>query len=191
MSTANAHTASSAKGTADHVNDSDHSLLRLLRLHRRKKRAADPLPVDAAPLGAAPGTAAPAPPAKLTLGQKLADAVASSMGSWAFIIIQSCFLATWIVLNTIGALTADPFPYILLNLMLSFQAAYAAPFIMMSQNRQSEIDRTRAVEDYNINVKAELEIEVLHQKIDTMRNEEIARLTRVLEDVLARLPAKN
>lgn len=192
MSTDNTHLAPARNGASPHVTHNDYSLLHLLRLHRRKKRAAEtqPLPDAAAPPAAAPGTSMETPAAKLSLGQRLADIVASSMGSWAFIIVQSAFLTIWIVLNTIGALTADPFPYILLNLMLSFQAAYAAPFIMMSQNRQSEIDRSRAIDDYNINLKAELEIEVLHQKIDTLRSEDIARLTRALEEILVRLPAK-
>ena len=93
----------------------------------------------------------------LTLGQRIADAVAATMGSWTFIIIQSAILFIWIVLNITAYVEKwDPYPFILLNLALSFQAAYAAPFIMMSQNRQQDIDRKAAEHDYQVNIKAEL-----------------------------------
>ena len=75
----------------------------------------------------------------------------------------------------------DPYPFILLNLILSFQAAYTAPAIMMSQNRQAEVDRSRANSDYEINVKAELEIELLHEKIDLMREQEIRDLSAAVK----------
>ena len=93
------------------------------------------------------------------------------MGSWRFIIIQSAILFVWIVLNVTAFIQKwDPYPFILLNLALSFQAAYAAPFIMMSPvNCQQDIDRLEAENDHQINVKAELEIELLHQKIDALR----------------------
>ena len=121
---------------------------------------------------------------QLTLGQKVADAVAATMGSWKFIIIQSAILAAWITLNLIAVIRHwDPYPFILLNLALSFQAAYAAPFIMMSQNRQADIDRQKAENDYKINIKAELEIELLHQKIDALREKEIALLTQTVSDL--------
>jgi uncharacterized membrane protein len=84
----------------------------------------------------------------------------------------------------------DPYPFILLNLALSFQAAYAAPFIMMSQNRQQDIDRLAAKNDYQINIKAELEIELLHQKIDQIRETEIARLTEAVSDLTELLKAE-
>jgi uncharacterized membrane protein len=88
------------------------------------------------------------------------------MGSWGFIIAQSCLLAVWVILNVVAVIKHwDPYPFILLNLMLSFQAAYAAPIIMMSQNRQTAIDRQGAKHDYEVNMKAELEIELLHDKI--------------------------
>ena len=127
---------------------------------------------------------------QLTVGQKIADTVAATMGSWTFIIVQSIILTAWIILNLIAFIEHwDPYPFILLNLALSFQAAYAAPFIMMSQNRQQDIDRKKAENDYNINVKAELEIEALHAKIDELREKEvlsltnaIAGLTRLLEE---------
>jgi uncharacterized membrane protein len=125
---------------------------------------------------------------KLTVGQKVADVVAATMGSWTFIIIQSAILAVWIVLNVTAFIQKwDPYPFILLNLALSFQAAYTAPVLMMSQNRQSIIDRNAAQHDYDVNLKAELEIELLHQKIDLMREKEIAELIgiiRVLQGAL-------
>jgi uncharacterized membrane protein len=91
----------------------------------------------------------------MTRGAALADWVAETVGSWRFIIIQSVLLGIWITLNVMAFIKHwDPYPFILLNLVLSFQAAYAAPIIMMSQNRQSEIDRRHAEHDYRINVKA-------------------------------------
>lgn len=129
-----------------------------------------------------------APRRALTRGARLADWVASTVGSWRFIIIQSAILAVWIAINIHGYFAHwDPYPFILLNLMLSFQAAYAAPIIMMSQNRQAEIDRRHAEHDYRINVKAELEIELLHSKIDALREQEIQRLTRIIERLSAHL----
>ena len=125
-----------------------------------------------------------------TVGQKIADTVASTMGSWRFIIIQSTILLAWITLNITGwVMKWDPYPFILLNLALSFQAAYAAPFIMMSQNRQQDIDRKQAEGDYQINIKAELEIELLHQKIDQLRENEVLALTRAVESLTEQLKA--
>ena len=122
------------------------------------------------------------------LGQRVADGVAATMGSWRFIIIQTTVLIFWIVLNVTAWVQAwDPYPFILLNLALSFQAAYAAPFIMMSQNRQSEIDRRRATDDYDVNVKAELEIELLHEKIDLLRDKEIAQLVQIIGELTEQL----
>jgi uncharacterized membrane protein len=104
------------------------------------------------------------------------------MGSWRFIIIQSPVLIAWITLNVVAVMHRwDPYPFILLNLALSFQAAYAAPFIMMSQNRQQQIDRKEAADDYRINIKAELEIELLHEKIDRLREKEVVALTEAVE----------
>jgi uncharacterized membrane protein len=120
----------------------------------------------------------------LTLGQKIADQVAATMGSWKFIIIQSGILFVWIVLNVTAYVQKwDPYPFILLNLALSFQAAYAAPFIMMSQNRQQDIDRKEAENDYKINIKAELEIELLHQKVDALREKEVLELTKAVAEL--------
>ncbi|TAH36116.1 MAG: DUF1003 domain-containing protein [Alphaproteobacteria bacterium] len=125
-----------------------------------------------------------APP---TIGQKVADAVAALVGSWGFILLQTALIACWIGLNLFGIINLDPFPFILLNLLLSFQAAYTAPVIMMSQNRQSEIDRRRAENDYAVNLKAELEIEQLHQKIDLLREQEILKLTQIIEQMSAQI----
>lgn len=125
-----------------------------------------------------------------SFGQKIADVVAGVMGSWTFIIGQTVILVLWIAANVIGARGRwDPYPFILLNLALSFQAAYAAPVIMMSQNRQQDVDRRAAENDYRINVKAELEIELLHEKIDQLRAREVLALTesvRCLTELLQR-----
>jgi uncharacterized membrane protein len=125
---------------------------------------------------------------QLTLGQRIADTVAATMGSWTFIIIQSVLLLFWIALNVTAYVQQwDPYPFILLNLALSFQAAYAAPFIMMSQNRQQDIDRKSAEDDFKINIKAELEIELLHQKIDQLRETEVLQLTEAVKELAALL----
>jgi uncharacterized membrane protein len=126
--------------------------------------------------------------AEVTTGQRIADWVAATMGSWNFIIIQSIILLIWIILNVTAFIEQwDPYPFILLNLALSFQAAYAAPFIMMAQNRQQCIDRKAAENDYQINVKAELEIEALHQKIDELREKEVLNLTEAVKELTALL----
>ncbi len=109
------------------------------------------------------------------LGERLADRVARLGGSWSFILVFLTILVGWIVLNTeiLGPRSAfDPYPYIFLNLLLSMIAALQAPVIMMSQNRQSEKDRRRAMYDYQINLKAELEIRELHAKLDQLRERE-------------------
>jgi uncharacterized membrane protein len=125
---------------------------------------------------------------QLTMGQKIADTVAATMGSWRFIIIQSIILLVWIALNVTAYVQQwDPYPFILLNLALSFQAAYAAPFIMMSQNRQQDIDRKSAENDFQVNIKAELEIELLHQKIDQLRETEVMGLTQAVKELSAML----
>jgi uncharacterized membrane protein len=121
--------------------------------------------------------------AECTRGQRIADVVAATMGSWNFIIIQSVILLIWIILNVTAFMEQwDPYPFILLNLALSFQAAYAAPFIMMSQNRQQDIDR-KAAAHHQINIKAELEIELLHQKLDQMRETEVLYLTQAVKEL--------
>jgi len=125
---------------------------------------------------------------ELTAGQRIADQVAATMGYWKFIIIQSVILLVWIALNVTAFVEQwDPYPFILLNLALSFQAAYAAPFIMMSQNRQQDIDRQSAEHDHQINIKAELEIELLHQKIDQLRETEVLYLTQAVKELTSLL----
>jgi uncharacterized membrane protein len=133
-----------------------------------------------------------APPERLSLGQRLSDAVAEIIGSWRFIVIQSGILTIWIGLNITAFIQHwDPYPFILLNLVLSFQAAYTAPIIMMSQNRQADIDRQNAKYDYQINMKAELEIELLHDKFDRYTQEllEIAKAIQNQKEQLDRLEA--
>lgn len=122
------------------------------------------------------------PQARPTLGERVSDVVAATVGSWKFIIIQSTLLVVWLILNIIAGINHwDPYPFILLNLMLSFQAAYTAPIIMMSQNRQAIIDRLEAKHDYEINMKSELEIELLHDKISQLQAEELFKITQMLQ----------
>jgi uncharacterized membrane protein len=112
-------------------------------------------------------------PAPVSRGQRAADAVARFGGSWTFVGLFAATMLVWVALN-VGLLwrtgtTFDPYPFILLNLFLSMLAAVQAPIILMSQNRQSEKDRISAEHDYEVNLKAELEIMLLHEKIDTLR----------------------
>lgn len=115
------------------------------------------------------------PKEKLTFGQNISDKVASFGGSWKFIITFSIILTIWILFNVLSPNRDefDPYPFILMNLILSAIAALQAPIIMMSQNRQEEKDRKRSENDYLINLKAELEIRSLHQKIDLLLEEQI------------------
>jgi uncharacterized membrane protein len=125
--------------------------------------------------------AVPHPPPR-NYGEYLSDRIAAIVGSWRFILIQSALLITWLVLNVVGWVAHwDPYPFILLNLVLSFQAAFTAPVLMMAQNRQSAIDRQKAQLDYDVNLRAELDIEALHEKIDLLRQEDITRLVGLLE----------
>lgn len=153
--------------------------LEILRAHRRRHREGLPIKISAhieQPIG------------PLTAGQKISDKVAKTVGSWKFIIIQSICIFGWITYNSVNNGNVwDPYPFILLNLMLSFQAAYTAPAIMMSQNRLSEIDRQHANNDFEVNVKAELEIELLHQKIDMMKEKELFALTKAVEALSQKL----
>jgi uncharacterized membrane protein len=115
-------------------------------------------------------------------GETASDKIANVVGSWRFIIIQSVLLLLWLVFNVVGWVAHwDPYPFILLNLVLSFQAAFTAPVIMMAQNRQSDIDRHKAQLDYDVNLRAELDITALHEKIDLLRETEIARLIGLVE----------
>jgi len=113
----------------------------------------------------------------LTLGDRMADKIAASVGSWKFIIIALSIIALWIVLNTVAKKLFDPFPFILLNLVLSCTAAIQAPVIMMSQNRQEDKDRIKSKNDYKINLKSELIIQDLHKKIDLLIEDQI-KLTK-------------
>ena len=123
---------------------------------------------------------------KDTFGERLADKVAEFGGSWTFIIIFCSFLVFWAVLNTIILLSAsvDPYPFIFLNLLLSMVAALQAPIIMMSQNRQAQKDRLTAQHDYEVNLKAELEIMALHEKFDQLRTEQLAQMLAKHEEQL-------
>lgn len=121
--------------------------------------------------------------ADLGLGQLLADRIANFGGSWRFIGVFAAVIFVWMILNSFLLLTHpfDPYPYILLNLMLSCLAALQAPVIMMSQNRQEDRDRLRAMHDYQVNLKAELEIRHLHQKIDHLLSHQWERLVEIQE----------
>ncbi len=126
---------------------------------------------------------------RATFWEKLADKVAAVGGSWAFIFTFAAVLFGWMLLNTdILArwhMQFDPYPYIFLNLMLSMLAAIQAPVIMMSQNRQGAKDRRAAAHDYEVNLRAELEILRLHEKIDALREEQVAVLARSVERLAA------
>jgi uncharacterized membrane protein len=130
----------------------------------------------------------------LTFGQRLADKVASFGGSWTFIITFAGFIFVWITLNIVFLANKgyDPYPFILLNLILSCIAALQAPVIMMSQNRQEEKDRERAKQDYIVNLKSELEIRILHEKIDHLilhQHQELLEVqqthSKLLEEILS------
>jgi len=126
---------------------------------------------------------------QMTFGQRLADNVAAFGGSWIFISIFAAVLVVWIVLNSIilirfGSRSFDPYPYILLNLFLSMLAAIQAPIILMSQNRQAYKDRMGAEHDYEVNLKAELEIMALHDKIDLLRESQWSELMAIQQEQL-------
>lgn len=134
-----------------------------------------------------------------SFGQLLADKVASFGGSWKFIILFSIIIFIWITANIVVLSNKgfDPYPFILLNLILSCLAAMQAPVIMMSQNRQEEKDRERARQDYMVNLKAELEIRTLHEKLDHLiihQQQELLNIQQVqvemLEDIMKRIPSK-
>ena len=126
-----------------------------------------------------------------TLGERMADRVAEFGGSWTFIMLFGAFLVVWAVINTVVLATGafDPYPFIFLNLLLSMIAAIQAPIIMMSQNRQSKKDRENAEHDYEVNLKAELEILSLHEKLDEMRTEQITRLLSYQQEQMTILTA--
>jgi uncharacterized membrane protein len=129
-----------------------------------------------------------------TLGDRLADRVARFGGSWTFIIAFLVFLGAWALLNSLARSDAvDPYPFVFLNLILSMLAAIQAPIIMMSQNRQAYKDRRMATHDYEVNLKAEIEILALHEKLDSLRTHQlqelIARQQQQL-DLLTRLATR-
>ncbi len=120
----------------------------------------------------------------LGFSQKLADTVANGMGSWWFIIIQTLLVALWMTLNMVAWFQHwDVYPFILLNLLFSTQAAYAAPIIMMSQNRQSERDRANAEADYQTNLEAKREIEQLQRKLNSIEIDKLDRIIKMLHDI--------
>lgn len=129
----------------------------------------------------------------VTFGQRMADRIASFGGSWTFILVFFSFIAGWMILNIwlLATRPFDPYPFIMLNLVLSCLAAIQAPIIMMSQNRQEEKDRRRSEHDYKINLKAEIEIRLLHEKLDHLMIHQNKRLLEIqqvqsdyLEDIL-------
>ncbi|RBA24505.1 DUF1003 domain-containing protein [Herminiimonas fonticola] len=128
---------------------------------------------------------------KASRGQRAADAVAAFGGSWAFIGLFGAIMFTWVLLNSFILLhydkAFDPYPYILLNLVLSMLAAIQAPVILMSQNRQAEKDRLNAKHDYEVNLKAELEIMLLHEKLDVLREGQWNTLLELQKEQLALL----
>ncbi len=137
---------------------------------------------------------------ELTLGQRMADKIAEFGGSWFFIISFFLFILVWMALNIwiFASKPFDPYPFILLNLILSCLAAIQAPIIMMSQNRQEEKDRMRSIHDYKINLKAEMEIKILSDKIDHLlihQNKKLLEIqelqTDYLEDLMNELKKKN
>ena len=118
----------------------------------------------------------------MTTGQRIADSMANIMGSWPFIIIQTGIIIFWVALNIYGYFNHwDPYPFILLNLLFSTQAAYAAPIIMMSQNRQNQRDRVQAQADFETNQKAESEIEELQGSLARIENEKLDKIIKLLE----------
>jgi len=125
--------------------------------------------------------------AQTTFGERVADRVAAFGGSWTFIGLFAIGMVSWMALNQNLGRPFDPYPYILLNLILSCLAALQAPVIMMSQNRQSARDRSDARSDYEVNIRAEMEIASVHTKLDLLREQEWHRLVKILEDQQAAL----
>ncbi|CAN1212867.1 DUF1003 domain-containing protein [Tumidithrix helvetica PCC 7403] len=120
---------------------------------------------------------------KPTLGQWLADKLAAKVGSWSFLIVQSTILSVWIGMNLMpGFPHWDESPFILLNLVFSFASAYTAPIVLMSQNRQSDVDRKDAEYDHQVNLKSGQDIEWLHEKMDSLQEQQIAELTRIVRE---------
>lgn len=125
--------------------------------------------------------------AQLTFGERAADRIASFGGSWAFLGMFAAALIVWMAINEDMGKPFDPYPFILLNLILSCLAAVQAPVIMMSQNRQAARDRLDARNDFEVNLRAEIEIMALHEKLDELRSKELLDLMRLVEDQMRRL----
>ena len=121
---------------------------------------------------------------RMTVGQRIADSVASGMGSWAFIITQTVFVVAWMTANVVEVVTHrwDPYPFILLNLLFSTQAAYAAPIIMMSQNRSAERDRFQANADFKTNVDSKREIEAVQTDLARIEQQKLDKIITLLTD---------
>lgn len=120
----------------------------------------------------------------LSFGSRIADSVANGMGSWSFIIIQTILVAFWMGLNIVAfCYHWDVYPFILLNLVFSTQAAYAAPIIMMAQNRQNERDRVQAQNDYQTNIDAKIEIEALAIKLNKLEVEKLDKIITMLNEM--------
>jgi len=125
-----------------------------------------------------------------SIGQRIADAVANGMGSWTFIIAQTLFVIIWMVLNVVGIIRHwDVYPFILLNLIFSTQAAYAAPIIMMAQNRQNERDRVQAQADFTTNVEAKKEIEALQIRLNEIEIQKLDKIIQMLERASSSKPS--
>jgi uncharacterized membrane protein len=123
----------------------------------------------------------------MSFGQRLADSVATGMGSWRFIIIQSAIVILWMALNIVAYIDHwDPYPYILLNLLFSTQAAYAAPIIMMAQNRQNDRDRAQADADYKTNCEAKEEIEELQKRLNAIEVDKLDKILLLLQEMKAK-----
>lgn len=156
-----------------HLSEQEHSALRTL-LHAHEHRAAR--------------NANEVEQEQMTRGQVLADRITGLVGSWRFIIGQSTLLGAWLVINAIGwALSWDPYPFILLNLVLSFQAAFTAPIIMMSQNRQTSRDRMESELDYEVNRRAEMEVAMIQARLDDLGGRQWDALVTLQEEQLSLL----
>ena len=120
----------------------------------------------------------------LSISQRIADGLAKGMGSWAFIIIQTILVTVWVIFNIVAYVYRwDPYPFILLNLLFSTQAAYAAPIIMMSQNRQNDRDRFQAAEDFKTNIEAKEEIEEIQKAIHRIEKDKLAEIIKKIEEL--------
>jgi uncharacterized membrane protein len=129
---------------------------------------------------------------KLSSGDRIADRVASFIGSWTFIIIQSAIFVLWVIANTVwllGAYQFDPYPFILFNLFMSAEAAYSSPLILMSQNRQADRDRDQAQHDYDTNVAAKEEIETILRELGRLELEKLDKILMLVQKVADASPA--